>query len=115
MNSVASVLGEVTGPKYDGRYIRSLAKMLLRNITIRQTLTDVVIPAFDIRRLQPIIFSTAQVYLSIYMTLQNFKFLIVTCFGFFRLGKRDCLEKSSFGRCMYKHISRSNIFPTILF
>ncbi|KAK9054081.1 hypothetical protein SSX86_025158 [Deinandra increscens subsp. villosa] len=60
INSIASVFGEVTGPRYDGKYIRALTKMLLKNLTIKQTLTDVVIPAFDIRLLQPIIFSSAQ-------------------------------------------------------
>ncbi|KAL8199355.1 hypothetical protein R6Q57_012923 [Mikania cordata] len=60
MTSVAALVGEVTGPRYDGKYIRALTKMLLKNLTIKQTLTDVVIPAFDIRRLQPIIFSSAQ-------------------------------------------------------
>ncbi|XP_071713200.1 patatin-like protein 2 [Rutidosis leptorrhynchoides] len=60
MNSVTHAFGGVAGPKYDGKYIRSLVKMLLRNLTIKQTLTDVVIPAFDIKRLQPIIFSSAQ-------------------------------------------------------
>ncbi|KAJ9562264.1 hypothetical protein OSB04_007424 [Centaurea solstitialis] len=59
VNSVASVFGEVAGPKYDGNYLRTLIKVLLRNITIKQTLTDIVIPAFDIRRLQPTIFSTS--------------------------------------------------------
>ncbi|KAI3768373.1 hypothetical protein L2E82_18994 [Cichorium intybus] len=60
VNSVAGVFGEVSGPKYDGKYIRSLTKALLRNMTIKQTLTDIVIPAFDIKHLQPTIFSTAQ-------------------------------------------------------
>ncbi|XP_042757428.1 patatin-like protein 2 isoform X2 [Lactuca sativa] len=60
LNSVAGMFGEVAGPKYDGKYIRSLTKTLLRNMTIKQTLTDIVIPAFDIKHLQPTIFSTAQ-------------------------------------------------------
>ncbi|KAI3669859.1 hypothetical protein L6452_41308 [Arctium lappa] len=59
VNTVASVFGEVAGPKYDGKYLRTLTKVLLRNLTIKQTLTDIVIPSFDIRRLQPTIFSTS--------------------------------------------------------
>ncbi|KAH7853049.1 hypothetical protein Vadar_032606 [Vaccinium darrowii] len=55
---VTSLFGKVTGPKYDGKYLKSLTKELLGNITINQTLTDVIIPAFDIKRLQPVIFST---------------------------------------------------------
>ncbi|XP_024978738.1 patatin-like protein 2 [Cynara cardunculus var. scolymus] len=59
VNTVASVFGEVAGPKYDGKYLRTLTKVLLRNTTIKQTLTDIVIPSFDIRRFQPTIFSTS--------------------------------------------------------
>ncbi|XP_073290919.1 patatin-like protein 3 [Primulina huaijiensis] len=48
----------VGGPKYDGKYLRSLIRGLLGNLTVSQTLTDVVIPTFDVKRLQPVIFST---------------------------------------------------------
>ncbi|KAJ9670020.1 hypothetical protein PVL29_026526 [Vitis rotundifolia] len=47
-----------TGPKYDGKYLRSLTDELLGDLTLKQTLTNVVIPTFDIKLLQPIIFST---------------------------------------------------------
>ncbi|XP_009589752.1 patatin-like protein 2 [Nicotiana tomentosiformis] len=46
------------GPKYDGKYLRSLVKSTLGNLTTKQALTDIVIPTFDIKRLQPIIFTT---------------------------------------------------------
>ncbi|XP_015890108.3 patatin-like protein 2 [Ziziphus jujuba] len=46
------------GPKYDGEYLHSLAKNLLGDLTIKQTLTNVVIPTFDIKRLQPVIFTS---------------------------------------------------------
>lgn len=49
------------GPKYDGKYLRSLVKSTLGNLTTKQTLTDIVIPTFDIKRLQPIIFTTLDV------------------------------------------------------
>lgn len=55
-----SVLG-ATGPKYDGKYLRSLTDELLGDLTVKQTLTNVVIPTFDIKLLQPIIFSTKDV------------------------------------------------------
>ncbi|KAG5535678.1 hypothetical protein RHGRI_023443 [Rhododendron griersonianum] len=58
ITKVKSLFGKVTGPKYDGKYLKSMTKELLGNITINQTLTDVIIPAFDIKRLQPVIFST---------------------------------------------------------
>ncbi|XP_063945093.1 patatin-like protein 1 isoform X2 [Daucus carota subsp. sativus] len=48
-----------TGPKYDGKYLRSIIRELLGNMTTNRTLTDVIIPTFDIKLLQPIIFSTS--------------------------------------------------------
>ena len=49
------------GPKYDGKYLRSLIHELLGDTTLKQTLTQVIIPAFDIKRLQPVIFTTIDV------------------------------------------------------
>ncbi|OVA08778.1 Patatin/Phospholipase A2-related [Macleaya cordata] len=56
--SVINFMGTVTGPKYDGKYLRSLLQGLLGKTKMHQTLTMVVIPTFDIRLLQPIVFST---------------------------------------------------------
>ncbi|XVF59477.1 hypothetical protein PTKIN_Ptkin07bG0278900 [Pterospermum kingtungense] len=47
-----------TGPKYDGKYLKTLINQLLGDVTLKQTLTNVVIPTFDIKLLQPVIFST---------------------------------------------------------
>ncbi|KAL0461481.1 UNVERIFIED_CONTAM: Patatin-like protein 2 [Sesamum latifolium] len=46
------------GPKYNGRYLRTLLREQLGELTIKETLIDLVIPAFDINRLQPVIFTT---------------------------------------------------------
>ncbi|KAL8124854.1 hypothetical protein AgCh_012494 [Apium graveolens] len=51
-----------TGPKYDGKYLRSIIRELLGNMTTNQTLTDVIIPTFDIKLLQPILFSTSDMF-----------------------------------------------------
>ncbi|KAM7507065.1 hypothetical protein LguiA_017518 [Lonicera macranthoides] len=56
--SAKNLFHEIRGPKYDGVYLSSLLKKLLRDLSIKQTLADVIIPAFDIKRLQPVIFST---------------------------------------------------------
>ncbi|POO02756.1 Patatin-related protein [Trema orientale] len=56
--SIASLFGVVTGPKYDGKYLRSLTNRLLGDLTLKETLTNVLIPSFDIKLLQPVIFST---------------------------------------------------------
>ncbi|XP_038902677.1 patatin-like protein 3 [Benincasa hispida] len=59
LSSTMNLFGKVMGPKYDGKYLRSLIKGLLGDITLKETLTQVIIPAFDIKRLQPVIFTTA--------------------------------------------------------
>ncbi|XP_030537927.2 patatin-like protein 2 [Rhodamnia argentea] len=51
----------VMGPKYDGKYLHRLVKEKLGSIRLHQTLTNVVIPTFDINCLQPTIFSSYQV------------------------------------------------------
>ncbi|KDP38383.1 hypothetical protein JCGZ_04308 [Jatropha curcas] len=55
------VIKAISGPKYDGKYLHRLVKEKLGNTRLNQTLTNVVIPTFDIKRLQPTIFSSYQV------------------------------------------------------
>ncbi|CAA7035826.1 unnamed protein product [Microthlaspi erraticum] len=50
----------LSGPKYDGKYLRKLLNDLLGETKLHQTLTNVVIPTFDIKKLQPILFSSYQ-------------------------------------------------------
>ncbi|XP_031275630.1 patatin-like protein 1 [Pistacia vera] len=58
LNPITSFVGEMTGPKYNGKYLRKIINQLLGDITLKETLTNVVVPAFDIKLLQPVIFST---------------------------------------------------------
>ncbi|KAL1569428.1 patatin-like protein 1 [Salvia divinorum] len=53
-----STLKGFIGPKYDGNYIRSLTRDILGELRLHQTLTNVVLPSFDIKKLQPVIFSS---------------------------------------------------------
>ncbi|KAJ0024898.1 hypothetical protein Pint_08826 [Pistacia integerrima] len=55
------LLKSLTGPKYDGKYLHNLVKEMLGEKRLHQTLTNVVIPTFDIRKLQPTIFSSYEV------------------------------------------------------
>ncbi|KAH0684917.1 hypothetical protein KY285_022637 [Solanum tuberosum] len=48
----------LTGPKYDGKYLREVIKEKLGETKLHETLTNVVIPTFDIKNIQPTIFST---------------------------------------------------------
>ncbi|KAK6256627.1 hypothetical protein QUC31_000086 [Theobroma cacao] len=57
----SKVIKALSGPKYDGKFLHSLVKEKLGDTRLHQTLTNVVIPTFDIHHLQPTIFSSYQV------------------------------------------------------
>ncbi|KAG7544773.1 Patatin-like phospholipase domain [Arabidopsis suecica] len=50
----------LSGPKYSGNYLRTLVGTLLGETKLHQTLTNIVIPTFDIKTLQPTFFSSYQ-------------------------------------------------------
>ncbi|XP_048437071.1 patatin-like protein 2 [Pyrus x bretschneideri] len=60
VDNLAKNLKVLGGPKYDGKYLHSVVKEKLGDKHLRRTLTNVVIPTFDIKRLQPVIFSSYQ-------------------------------------------------------
>lgn len=51
----------VRGPKFNGKYLHELVEGFLGDRKLSQSLTNVVIPCFDIKKLQPVIFSSYQV------------------------------------------------------
>ncbi|XP_052200766.1 patatin-like protein 2 [Diospyros lotus] len=53
-----TLIKALLGPKYDGKYLHDLVTDRLGNTKLTETLTNVVIPTFDIKKLQPTIFST---------------------------------------------------------
>ncbi|KAJ6811277.1 patatin-like protein 2 [Iris pallida] len=55
-----SMLRAVVGPKYNGKYLHSKIQQLLGDTRLHQTLTNIVMPTFDIKLLQPCIFSTLE-------------------------------------------------------
>ncbi|XP_059293665.1 patatin-like protein 3 isoform X2 [Lycium ferocissimum] len=55
---VVNLAKMMNGPKYDGKYLHKLIKGLLGGTRLHDTLTAVVVPAFDIKTLQPVIFSS---------------------------------------------------------
>ncbi|KAK6155177.1 hypothetical protein DH2020_009425 [Rehmannia glutinosa] len=57
----ARMIKSLSGPTYDGKYLHSILKEKLGDTKLQQTLTNVVIPTFDIKKLQPTIFSTYEV------------------------------------------------------
>ncbi|KAJ1268864.1 hypothetical protein BS78_07G166300 [Paspalum vaginatum] len=49
--------GVFLGPKYDGKYLRSVVRELLGETRVSQALQNIVIPTFDIKLQQPTVFS----------------------------------------------------------
>ncbi|KAF8023115.1 hypothetical protein BT93_F0572 [Corymbia citriodora subsp. variegata] len=58
---VTKTIKALAGPKYDGKYLHNVVREELGDKRLHQTLTNVVIPTFDIKTLQPTIFSSYQV------------------------------------------------------
>jgi patatin-like phospholipase/acyl hydrolase len=58
--ALRNTLKTLCGPKYDGQYLHKIVRKNLGETRMHQTLTNVVIPTFDIKNLQPTIFSTFQ-------------------------------------------------------
>ncbi|KAJ4964376.1 hypothetical protein NE237_024315 [Protea cynaroides] len=59
--SMTKLLKSLTGPKYNGKYLHRLLREKLGSTRLHQTLTSVVIPTFDIKKLEPTIFSSYEV------------------------------------------------------
>ncbi|KAF8023116.1 hypothetical protein BT93_F0573 [Corymbia citriodora subsp. variegata] len=57
---VTKMIKAVAGPRYDGKYLHNIVREELGDKKLHQTLTNVVIPTFDIKSLQPTIFSSYQ-------------------------------------------------------
>ncbi|KAI4316729.1 hypothetical protein L6164_024680 [Bauhinia variegata] len=64
---VAKLFQSLGGPKYDGNYLHRIMKEKLGESRLHETLTNVVIPTFDIKKLQPTIFSSYQIKKSPYL------------------------------------------------
>ncbi|KAL2318600.1 hypothetical protein Fmac_032476 [Flemingia macrophylla] len=59
--TLAKLVRSMGGPKYDGKYLHGLVREKLGDIRLHETLTNVVIPTFDIKSMQPVVFSSYQV------------------------------------------------------
>jgi predicted acylesterase/phospholipase RssA len=58
LSSMRKLLGTVNGPKYDGKFLHDKIKSLTKEMTIADTVTNIIVPTFDIKFLQPVIFNT---------------------------------------------------------
>ncbi|RZC47043.1 hypothetical protein C5167_039989 [Papaver somniferum] len=57
---IGSIKEYMRWPKYDGKYLHKLCKDILGDLRMHETITKLVIPTFDIKLLQPTIFSTEE-------------------------------------------------------
>ncbi|OEL24100.1 Patatin-like protein 1 [Dichanthelium oligosanthes] len=57
-SSLSAAMSALRKPRYNGKYLRRTIRSMLGETRVRDTLTNVVIPTFDIKLQQPIIFST---------------------------------------------------------
>ncbi|KAL5099291.1 hypothetical protein RYX36_003618, partial [Vicia faba] len=92
----------LTGPKYSGTYLHKTIREVTGNTLFSQTLTNIVIPSFDIEKLQPTIFSSYQVLHnseSCNSTLTSFTLLLTIIVTPFRFIQRNSANKNS-GRKM---------------
>ncbi|KAH0684009.1 hypothetical protein KY289_021761 [Solanum tuberosum] len=55
---IRNIVQTLIGSKYDGKYLHEVVKEKLKDTRLSNTITNVVIPTFDIKKLQPTIFST---------------------------------------------------------
>jgi len=59
---VRKMVMSILQPKYDGHNLHETVKeRLAKELVISDTITNVIIPTFDIKRFRPIIFSTLKV------------------------------------------------------
>ncbi|CAL4986537.1 unnamed protein product [Urochloa decumbens] len=58
LTSAMNLVGTMRGPKYDGVFLHDKIKSLTHDVRIADTVTNVVVPAFDVKYLQPVIFTT---------------------------------------------------------
>ncbi|KAL9312988.1 hypothetical protein ACSQ67_018440 [Phaseolus vulgaris] len=64
---IQKLLRSLGGPKYDAKYLQGVVREKLGETRLHETLTNIVIPTFDIKALQPIIFSSYQIKRSPYL------------------------------------------------
>ncbi|XP_028757610.1 patatin-like protein 2 [Neltuma alba] len=59
--AIGKLFRSMAGPKYDGEYLHQVVRQKLGETRLHETLTNVVIPTFDIKAMQPVIFSSYQI------------------------------------------------------
>jgi high-affinity nickel permease len=63
IRSIWSLILTLWYPRYDGGHLRDIIQKLLKETMLSESLTNVIIPSFDIKLLQPTVFCTSKVIL----------------------------------------------------
>jgi hypothetical protein len=58
LSSVMNLVSTMRGPKYDGVFLHDKIRDLTHGVRIADTVTNVIVPAFDVKYLQPVILTT---------------------------------------------------------
>ncbi|CAK8539753.1 unnamed protein product [Lathyrus sativus] len=58
---IVNMAKALTGPKYNGKYLQKTIRQMIGSTLLSQTVTNIVIPSFDVEKLQPTIFSSYQI------------------------------------------------------
>jgi len=58
---IIHIIKLIIGPKYNGKYLHKIINDLLGETRVKETLTNVVIPTYDVKCVKPTIFSTFKV------------------------------------------------------
>ncbi|GAU20215.1 hypothetical protein TSUD_352790 [Trifolium subterraneum] len=58
-------------PKFDGKFLHEKAHELLQEARLHDTLTNVVIPTFDIKKMHPVIFSSFKALVAVSEVIQQ--------------------------------------------
>lgn len=60
-SKIAAAIAAMWGPRYNGKYLHAEIRKWLGKTRVSDTLTNIIIPTFDVNRLQPIIFTNHEV------------------------------------------------------
>ncbi|CAL4953221.1 unnamed protein product [Urochloa decumbens] len=55
---IIHIIKMIIGPKYNGKYLHKIINDLLHDTRMKETLTNVVVPTYDVKCVKPTIFST---------------------------------------------------------
>jgi patatin-like phospholipase/acyl hydrolase len=48
------------GPKHDGDFLHKTIEKVMQDIKVKDTLSNIVVPTFDIKRMHPVLFNTLE-------------------------------------------------------